>query len=207
MWPSEEGGGLLHPAGGQGRAHPGRGDGLTGPVGALPVSGQGHPVDDEPGRRPHLLQQGHVPLAAVAEVEVLAYDHQPGVEPLDQDLCHEVLRRLVGPLPVEGHHHHQVHPGRLEQLEPLRKITEKAGCRLGPHHHGRMAVEGDHRRRQAVGRGPGRQLAQQGPVAEVNPVVGPDGDRRAPGRGSTGRRVGHDLHHRGRLPGPPRRQG
>ena len=46
-------------------------------------------------------QEGHVPLAPVAEVEVLPHHHQTGLELVHQYFLDEVLGRLVGPGPVE----------------------------------------------------------------------------------------------------------
>ena len=68
-------------------------------------------------------------------------------------------------------------PGGREQLELLVEVGEQAGRRLGPHHRGRVAVEGDdgglHARRLAA-RGP--HLGDHGLVPEVHAVVGADRD-------------------------------
>ena len=158
------------------------------------LRGQRHAVHLEPGHRAHLGQEGHVALAAVAEVEVLPHHHQPGVEALDQLPGDELLGRLVGPLLVEADDHRPVDTGRRQQLELLVEVAEQQRGRLGTHHRGRVAVEGDDHGGQAVVLGPGPQLGQQGPVPEVDAVVGADGDGRAAGGRRQRGAVGHDLH-------------
>ena len=120
---------------------------------------------------------------------------------------HEVLGRLVGPLGVEGDHHRAVHAGRLQQLQLLVEVAEQAGGGLGTDHRGRMAVEGDHRGGQAVGAAAVGQLGRAGPGGRGGrrrrPRWSPPIPRRAGGRADE---VGHDVHHRGRLPPPPVRR-
>ena len=77
----EQRGGLLHPAVGHQAADPGRGDGLgPGRRRPRPSARRDTPSTSNPAVGAHLPQQGHVPLAPVAEVEVLAHHHQPGAE-------------------------------------------------------------------------------------------------------------------------------
>ena len=52
----------------------------------------------------HLLEQGDVALALVAEVEVLPHDHDLGAEAVDEHLLHELLGRLLRAGLVEGDH-------------------------------------------------------------------------------------------------------
>ena len=111
----------------------------------------------------------------------------------------EVLRRLVGPLLVEGDDHRPVHPGRLEQLELLVEVAEELGRRLRAHHGGRVAVEGDHGGGRARPPAPGPGARRAGPGGRGGHRRRRRWSPRSPGRGRAGRQVGHDLHHRGRL--------
>ncbi len=156
-----------------------------GSIGASPradVRAEGDPVDLEAVLVSHPPKQLHVALAPVAEVEVLADHDQARPEARDEHLGHELLGRLVRPLLVEGDHDGPVDPDLLEQFELLFEVTEKLRCRLGTHHHRRMAVEGDHHGRQAVRGRPGLELGEESAMTEVNPVVSADGDRRTPCR-------------------------
>src|SRR2546421_118646 len=67
----------------------------------------------------------------------------------------------------------------LEELELLVEIGEQAGRRLGAHHAGRMAVEGDHRGGEAALPRQPAHVGDHGPMAEVHAVVGADCDRGA----------------------------
>ena len=146
---------LLHLALGDQAADPGGGDGLGRDPSRRGRPGARCPSTSKPAADAHLAEQGHVPLAAVAEVEVLPHHHQPGPEAVDEYRAHELLGRLVGPLLVEGDDDGPVHPGRGQQFELLVEVAEQGGRRLGPDHRGRMAVEGHHHRGQPVGAGPG----------------------------------------------------
>ena len=160
------------------------------------------PSTAKPATCAHLAEQGHVPLAAVAEVEVLPHHHQPGPEAVDEDRVARSPRPSRWPAPCRRARPRSGPPRPRQQLELLVEVAEQGGRRLGPDHGGRMAVEGHHHRGQPVGPGPRPELAEQGPVAEVDAVIGADGHRRPPDRGQAGRWVGHDVHHRGRLPPP-----
>jgi len=170
--PAQQGGGALHVA----RRHQRPDAGGRHRLGSHGVPGQAHADHLEAVAQAELGQQGHVPLAPVPEVEVLPHHHQPGVERVDQELLHEILGRLVGPLVVEGHHHRPLDAAVGQQLEFLLEVGQELGGRVGPHHAGRVAVEGHHHRREAALRRPGREVAQQGPVPQVDAVVGADGD-------------------------------
>ena len=81
-----------------------------------------------------------------------------------------------GPLVVEGHHQRAVDAAVGQELELLLEARQLLGRRLGPHDGGGVTVERHHHGREPRGRGPVAQVAQQGAVAEVDPVVGADGD-------------------------------
>ena len=134
-------------------------------TGAPVLAGQAHPHHLETVLPAQLPEQGHVALATVAEVEVLPHHHQLGVEGLDQHLADEVLGRLVGPGPVEGHHHGPVDAAVGQQLELLVQVGQERGRRFGPHHAGRVAVEGDHDRARARPPRPGPRGRPAGPGA------------------------------------------
>ena len=112
----------------------------------------------------------------MTEVEVLTNDNQFRTQRVDQHLVDEVLGRLVGPGPVEGDHQGALDPATSQELELLVEVGEQGGGRLGPHHTGRMAIEGDDHRREVQHLGPGHQIAEEGPVTEVNAVIGANGD-------------------------------
>ena len=73
------------------------------------------------------------------------------------------------------------------------RSVSSSGADSGPHHGGRMAVEGHHRRLGAGGRGRGAQLGEEALMARVHAVVRTDGHRAAP---TTARSSGRpdDLH-------------
>ena len=119
-----------------------------------------------------------VALAAVAEVEVLADHHHRAPERVDEDLGDEVLGGLVGPARSKGTTSVRSIPQPGQQLELLVEVGEQQRRRLGPHHRGRVPVEGDHRTGRAALGGQRAQLAEQRAVPEVHAVVGADGHRR-----------------------------
>ena len=169
---------------GQQRADPGGGDRLA------PLVGQPHADDLEAVAGPQLAQERDVALAPVPEVEVLAHHDQARPELVDQDLLDEVFGRLVRPLLVEGDHQRAVDAAVGQQLELLVEARELFGRGVGPHHRGGMAVERDHHGREPGVGGTLAQVAEQGAVAPVDPVVGPDGDGGTWSRGIAMRVVG-----------------
>ena len=112
----------------------------------------------------------------------------------DQHLVDELLGRLRGPLLVEVHDVGGVDAGGGEQLELLVEVAQQAGRRLGPHDHGRVAVEGDHDGLQALGGGQRPDLVDDGLVAEVHAVVRADGDGARLQRGGARADAVDDLH-------------
>ena len=76
-----------------------------------------------------------------------------------------------------------IDPARRQQLQLLLEVGELLGGRIGTHHGGRVAVEGDHHGRESLRRGEGGQLTQERPMAQVHAVVGADRD------GSSGHRA------------------
>ena len=148
-------------------------------TGSRAVAGERHPDDLEAVLGPEPAQELDVAPAAVPEVEVLPHHDQARLQLLDQHLLHEVLGRLVRPRLVEGHHHRPVDAALGQQLELLLQAGQLLGRRLRPHHVGGVAVEGDHDGGEPGLGGPLPQVAQQGPVPEMDAVVGPDGDRGA----------------------------
>ena len=134
------------------------------------------PTTSKPYVAAEAAEELDVAPAAVPEVEVLAHDDQAGRQLVDEHLLDEVLGRLLGPGQVEGDDHGAVDAAVGQQLELLLETGQLLGRRLGAHHGGGVAVEGDDHGGEAGGGGPGRQVAQQGAVPEVDPVVGPDRD-------------------------------
>jgi hypothetical protein len=128
----------------------------------------------------HLLEQAHGAVAAVAEVEVGADDHQPRAEALDEHLSDEVLGGLLTARLVEGEDHGAIEISRrAEELDLLLERREQLGRALRPHDLGRVAVEGEADGFQAARV---RQLAHEAQhrlVPEVHAVVGADRDRAA----------------------------
>src|SRR5579859_4374332 len=97
------------------------------------MGNQPQAVDVEAILRAHPLEKGYVALSPVPEMEVVANDHGLGLHAADQQLGDEVLRRLLGPLPVEMDHQCVVHPCRSEQLELLVEVRQQAWRGLWTH--------------------------------------------------------------------------
>jgi hypothetical protein len=108
------------------------------------------------------------------EVEVLAHHHQACPQPVDQLLLYEVLGRLLGPGQVEGDDHGPVDAAGRQELELLLQVGELERGGLGPHHTGRVSIEGDHHGGEPTRLGARRKITQQGPMAQVHAVVGAD---------------------------------
>ena len=142
-------------------------------------------------------------MAPVAEVEVGADDDEPGTEPADEHLAHEVLGRLLAPGLVEGEDARRVEvAGRVEQLQLLVERREQLRRRLGAHDLGRVAVEGQAARLVAAGDGELAHDTQHLLVAEVHAVVRADRDHRT-GRG---RVVGGEIRDDAHASARPRRR-
>ena len=160
----------------------------------------------------HALQQRDVAAAALAEVEVGADDDETCVRGTGEDLAHEVLGRLLAAGLVEVQHEREVEvAGGVEQLELLLGRGEQPGRRLGTHHLGRVAVEGDAHRGQVARVGQLAHQPQHRVVTEVHAVVDPDGDDRARAAVERGGELGEvvdDAHrrHASTLTRPPRRR-
>ena len=124
------------------------GSGSTTPAGRprSPRPTRSRPCDVEAQLGAHAAQQRHVALAAVAEMEVLAHDHGPGVEMARQHLSRSP-RPTPATAPVEAHDQRVVDAGRGQQLELLVEVGQQLRRRLRPHDRGRVAVEGHDRRR------------------------------------------------------------
>ena len=159
---------------------------------------QAHDVEAELGAQ--TAQEGDVAAAPVTEVEVLPHDHQARPERLHEDLGHEVLRILLRPGLVEGDDHGGVDvAGGGQRLQLLVEVGQQLRRALGPHDHGRVAVEGDDRRRQAGAGGQPPQLGQHRLVAAVDPVEGADGDGRPRRRPGPRPQIVDHLHQQGKL--------
>jgi hypothetical protein len=163
------------------------------------------PLHLEPELRTHLREQGHVAAPVVAEVEVVAHDHDLGVEPIEEHLAHEVLRRLLRPHLVERDHEAEVDAGLGQQLQLLREVGEQPRRGGRPHDRRRVPVEGDDGGAQPLGLGSLSDGGDDRLVAEVDAVVGADGDDAALGRSRAGIVVAHDLHRQEATRGPRRR--
>ena len=111
-------------------------------------------------------------------------------------LAHEVLGGSSAARASSNWTTRVVDAGRGQQLELLVEVGEQAGRRLGAHDHGRVAVEGDDGAAQPPRLGPAAHLGDDGPVTEVDPVVGSDGDGR-PELRRRARAVGPDDLHGG----------
>ena len=146
----------------------------------------------EPQAGAHALEHGHVAFPAPPEVEIVAYHQGTGVQATDQDLLHELGRRLGRPLGVEVEDGGEIGPGGGQQGELLVQVGQQQRGRAGPDHAGRVAIEGDHH-------GGGTDLSRsrahpvdEQAVAPVDTVEGPDGHHGAvagadgPGRRSQG---------------------
>ena len=124
-------------------------DTRSGPRPAAVDAHQVEALDLEAEVGAHRRQQGDVAPALVAEVEVVADDHDLRAEALDQHLSHELLGRLLGPGLVEGQHDDVVDARGLQQLDLVLVAGELPRRRLRADDLGRVAVEGDDRRLQA----------------------------------------------------------
>ena len=184
----------------------GGGDGLGRLAGPGGVGAQGHPVHLEAGAGPHLGQEGHVALAPVAEVEVLAHHHQPGPQSAHQDRSPRTPRPSRWPAPRRSGPR-RCGPPRPPPGAPASGRGRRAAggrTRGAPRWPGWRSKVTTAVVSPSVA-GPLAQLGQEGPMAQVDAVVGADGHRGSPLRRDAGREVGHDVHHRGRLPPRPGR--
>ncbi len=156
--------------------------------------------------RAHAVQQRDVAAAAVTEMEVGADDHEPRAHQVGEHLAHELLGRFARALLVERQHTALVEISRRrEQLELLFERREELGGRFGPHHLGRVAVEGHARGLEAARVGQLPHESEHRLVAEVHAVVRADRDH-GTGRG-TGGFLGRREHaHVGFLVGFDRRE-
>ena len=184
----------LDVAQGQGGADGGRRD-LVGVVGDLAVrTEQVDPFDGKAGFTAHGAQELDVSPTSVTEVEVLPDHDHLGPEAVDQDLADEVLRRLLGTLLVEADDEEQVETGGLQQFQLLLGVGQQQGGALGADQAGGVLVEGDQRGRDPPVSGQLPHPVDDGPVPEMDTVVGPDGDHRATRERRAGPRVPHHLH-------------
>ena len=108
--------------------------------------------------------------------------------------CTKSSADSCGPLLVEVDDGRDVHAGGRQQLQLLVEIGEQQRRRLGPHDHGGMAVERDHCGPRAQVGGQPPDVGDDRPVAEVDTVVGADGDDAALRRALTALEIGHHLH-------------
>ena len=141
-----------------------------------------HPQHLEAELATHALQHLDVATARPAEVEVGAHDDDAGVRRAHQHLAHEVLGGLAaaGLVEVEHVHHVEVAGGR-EQLELLLRGGEQQRRGIGPHHLGRMTVEGDAHRGETARVGQLAHQTEHRVVTEMDTVVHADGDDRPAG--------------------------
>ena len=134
-----------------------------------------HRFHREAGPLPHVPQQGHVAPALVSEVEVVAHHDDTSAELGHEHLGHEVLGSLLGALGVEGQNENLVDSGSAEKLEFLVEIGEPRRRRGWIDHRGRILVERhDDTAQPGIG-SPLAHLFDHPAMADVHPVVRPDG--------------------------------
>ncbi len=112
----------------------------------------------------------------------------------------ELGGRQLGEGAAEGDHPGQVHPLRLEGGEALLQRHEQARLALGGHHDRGVRVKGHHRRPQAEAGGPRGGLAQELPVAGMDPVEGAQRHHEGPKAAGHGHRLqgmAPHQHHSG----------
>ena len=103
---------------------------------------------------PHLAAIGHIVGealgAVVAEAVVVADEEFGHVEPLQQQVVHEVAGGKLRQGRVEMEHGHHVHARALQEIEFLLQRGEQAGLVVGMEHLAGMLVEGDDHRLAAL---------------------------------------------------------
>ena len=176
-------------AGGQQLPDPGGGD----PMRAVEAHGLDH-AHLKPERAAQLLQQGHVPGATRAEPEISADEHDAGVQRVDQDVLHELLRRLCAERAIEVQHHRRVDTGIRQQFAFLFVAHQRVRAPFRRQDAERVPVEGEHRRGEPCGVRRVAYRAQHAAVAGVQSVEFADGDRRRPEIGGDIRQRGEEQH-------------
>ena len=178
--PSEDRGGALDVATGEQRAHAcrrvRRGVGRH----AHAVGGRDEPDSDrlEPELGAHALQQRHVAVATVPEVEVGSDDDEARVQHTCEQLFDELFGRFLAARVVERQHQTFIDRARgLEQLDLLLQRGQQARCRLGSHDLGRMTVEREHGGAEAARPREVVYQAEHRLMAQVHAVERPDRDR------------------------------
>ena len=86
----------------------------------------------------------------MAEAVVVADEEFGHVEPLQQQVVHEVAGRELRQGRVEMEHGHHVHARALQEIEFLLQRGEQAGLVVGMEHLAGMLVEGDDHRLAAL---------------------------------------------------------
>ena len=135
-----------------------------------------------------LAQQRRRCPAAVAEVEVLADHDEPRRQAVDEDLLHEVLRRLAAPGPGRTGHEAVSTPVAASSSSLWSRAVSSSGADSGPHDLGGVGVEGDDGGEQVMGPSLAAQRGQDVLVATVDPVE--DADREGGGAGGAASAVG-----------------
>jgi hypothetical protein len=162
-------------------------------------------LDIEVELRTHTAQQCHIAAAAVAEVEILAHHDLAGTEAPHEHTFDERLGTLSRLLRIEAHQHGGIDAGGGEQFELLVEIGEQFRGRLGPHHRGRVSIEGDDDRVGAERCGPFAHRGDDRLMTAMHTVVGADGDHRSmctratfDDRPQRTGEIGHHVHGRRR---------
>jgi hypothetical protein len=140
------------------------------------VGDERHALGGEVVLLTELAQQRDVALGLVPEPEVLADDDVRRVQPVDQDLADELVRRRLRQLEGEREDGDRVGAEALQQLDPVPGRGEQRRMGARPDDLVGMRVEGDDHRAQAAAAGLRHRGADDPLMAAVHAVEHPDGD-------------------------------
>ncbi len=149
-------------------------------------------VDPEPQSFAESPKRVGAAGSVAPEPVIVADDQLTQAEARQQDIPDE----LLGKVPREGARELQedrvIEARQREGLLLLIGRGQQPGRGLGPHDRQGMRVEGDQHRDEPLRRGLLAHAVEHGPMAAVQPVERPDGDRGPlpTGRQAAGRRVG-----------------
>lgn len=133
-------------------------------------------VCGEPEAPAERTQRLHVALGLVAEGEVLPHDHGGGVQPVDEDLVHELVRRQPGQLRRERQHGEHVHAQLLDQLSLAPQRGQLGGVGAWSQYLGGMRIESQHNAGQPAIAGGLHRFVDQSLVPAMHPVEDTDRD-------------------------------
>ncbi len=168
---AEQAPGVFEVAGSQRLAHRGAGDADAA------LRDRAHLLDLEAELRARRLQVGEIAGTLGAEAEVVA-DQQPArVQPVDQHIAHELLRRLRGEMRIEVLDNHPVDALAAQALQLVAQQRDAGGRAVRHEEFARMRLEGHDRQRQSARVGRRARAGQQGLVAAVHAVEVADGQR------------------------------